>query len=121
MAAFDAGPQPQLKQERSAFDQDDDDDGDLGSDIDGDGPQMAKFGDGHRQVSAMGLMSLRQNMEEEQKQAPANFNQMPERDFREPSIPPQAMQVSDKHGAEDGVYQPAAQGLDNLGIGANPA
>ena len=36
MAAFDAPPA--LKQERSAFGQDDDDDGDLGSDIDADGP-----------------------------------------------------------------------------------
>ena len=35
MAAFD---QPALNQERSAFDRDDDDDGDLGSDIDADGP-----------------------------------------------------------------------------------
>ena len=34
----------------------------------------------------------------------------------------QAMQASDKHGgAESGVYQPQAQGFDNLGLGANPA
>ena len=39
MAAFDANQAPpNLNKERSAFDQDDDDDGDLGSDIDGDGP-----------------------------------------------------------------------------------
>ena len=45
MAAFDANPPPELNKERSAFDQDGDDDGDLGSDIDdaGDAPQLGNM------------------------------------------------------------------------------
>ena len=58
-----------------------------------------------------GMMSLRQNMEEEKKEVqPAGFQQVQPNMYRDPTVP-QSLQASDKHGGEDGVLQPGQQEL----------
>lgn len=116
MAAFDN--KPNLNKEKSAFD-DDDEDGDLGSDIDDDLPKIG-HGFQHQSSISRGMMggldnnmggsgigmSMRNsNNKEESKLESVSLSDANSRFFKQPSLPPVGG-AADKEGGVGGVERP---------------
>ena len=106
MAGFDQNAaQPPLKNEKSAFEMEEDDDGDLGSDIENDSPMVHGLASLRHQSSVtknFGNMNQRNMaMLEEEKKESIDLSSAPDSHalFKQPSLPPQ-QEAGDKSGLE---------------------